>query len=242
MSEDHSTDRAAMTDTLFSDLEQRQLQSFLSGFDKPSSTASSSSPPPTSPMPIMLSSPYNTTQFSGGQINVLPLPETSSSTGSSSQPNNAQSSSSSSTYQQQQHSPSSSSSNSGAREHPRKVEKRKYDAQSAASSKSSGTRTGRGRKPPHELLSEAQKKANHIASEQKRRANIRIGFDQLVDMVPTLSHSHRSESVILQKSAEYIRQLVSNKNSLRERVRELQTALGDVPDEDSSEGEMDYPF
>lgn len=150
-------------------------------------------------MPIMLSSPYNTTQFSGGQINVLPLPETSSSTGSSSQPNNAQSSSSSSAYQQQQHSPSSSSSNSGAREHPRKVEKRKYDAQSAASSKSSGTRTGRGRKPPHELLSEAQKKANHIASEQKRRANIRIGFDQLVDMVPTLSHSHRSESVILQK-------------------------------------------
>ncbi|KAJ8654181.1 hypothetical protein O0I10_010129 [Lichtheimia ornata] len=182
-------------------------------------------------MPIMLSSPYNTTQFSGGQINVLPLPETSSSTGSSNQHNNAQSSSSS--YAHQQHSPSSSSSNSGAREHPRKVEKRKYDAQSssssaAAASKSSGTRTGRGRKPPHELLSEAQKKANHIASEQKRRANIRIGFDQLVDMVPTLSHSHRSESVILQKSAEYIRQLVSNKNSLRERVRELQTALGDV--------------
>lgn len=38
-------DRAAMTDTLFSDLEQKQLQSFLSGFDKPSSTSSSSSPP-----------------------------------------------------------------------------------------------------------------------------------------------------------------------------------------------------
>ncbi|KAI9266769.1 hypothetical protein BDA99DRAFT_436662 [Phascolomyces articulosus] len=88
--------------------------------------------------------------------------------------------------------------------------------------------SGRGRKPPHELLSDAQKKANHIASEQKRRANIRIGFDQLVDIVPTLSHCHRSESLILQKSADYIRQLVDTKNSLRERVRELQLALGDV--------------
>lgn len=34
--------------------------------------------------------------------------------------------------------------------------------------------------------------------------------------------------VTIYLAAEYIRQLVSNKNSLRERVRELQTALGDV--------------
>lgn len=60
-------------------------------------------------------------------------------------------------------------------------------------------RTGRARKPAHELLSEDQKKANHIASEQKRRANIKIGFDQLVDMVPSLDGSHRSESLVLQK-------------------------------------------
>ncbi|KAI8078630.1 uncharacterized protein BX664DRAFT_36239 [Halteromyces radiatus] len=59
--------------------------------------------------------------------------------------------------------------------------------------------SGRGRKPAHELLSEDQKKANHIASEQKRRANIRIGFDQLVDIVPTLNECQRSESLILQK-------------------------------------------
>ncbi|KAI9304645.1 hypothetical protein BJ944DRAFT_266533 [Cunninghamella echinulata] len=102
--------------------------------------------------------------------------------------------------------------------------------------------SGRGRKPAHELLTEDQKKANHIASEQKRRANIRIGFDQLVDIVPTLSECQRSESLILQKSAEYIRQLVDTKNGLRDRVRELQTVLGEVPDEDSSEGEMDYAF
>ncbi|ORZ24011.1 hypothetical protein BCR42DRAFT_402053 [Absidia repens] len=102
--------------------------------------------------------------------------------------------------------------------------------------------SGRGRKPVHELLSDDQKKANHIASEQKRRANIRIGFDQLVDIVPNLNECQRSESLILQKSADYIRQLVDTKNGLRDRVRELQTVLGEVPDEDSSEGEMDYGF
>ncbi|ORX46055.1 hypothetical protein DM01DRAFT_1386327 [Hesseltinella vesiculosa] len=100
--------------------------------------------------------------------------------------------------------------------------------------------SGRGRKPAHELLSEDQKKANHIASEQKRRANIRIGFDQLVDIVPSLNDAQRSESMILHKSADYIRQLVGTKNTLRDRVRELQLQLGEVPDEDSSEGELDY--
>lgn len=50
-----------------------------------------------------------------------------------------------------------------------------------------------------ELLTDAEKKANHIASEQKRRQNIRIGFDSLVDIVPSLSDCHRSEALILQK-------------------------------------------
>ncbi|KAG1047991.1 hypothetical protein G6F46_008940 [Rhizopus delemar] len=106
----------------------------------------------------------------------------------------------------------------------------------------SATKTGRARKAPHELLSEEQKKANHIASEQKRRANIRIGFDQLVHVVPSLDTSHRSEAVILQKciSVEYIKYLINDKNKLKDRARELQMSLGEIPDPDSSEGEMDY--
>ncbi|CEP17679.1 hypothetical protein [Parasitella parasitica] len=103
-------------------------------------------------------------------------------------------------------------------------------------------KAGRVRKPAHELLSEDQKKANHIASEQKRRANIRIGFDQLVDMVPTLDNCHRSEALILQKSVDYIKDLVQDKTNLKQRVRELQTVLGDIPDEDSSDEEMDNSF
>lgn len=39
---------------------------------------------------------------------------------------------------------------------------------------------------PAPLLTAAQKKANHIASEQKRRANIKRGHDQLCEIVPAL--------------------------------------------------------
>lgn len=56
--------------------------------------------------------------------------------------------------------------------------------------------TRRCRKAPHELLTEAEKKANHIASEQKRRQNIRLGFDQLIDIVPSLNHGNRSVSLL----------------------------------------------
>ncbi|KAF7728749.1 hypothetical protein EC973_005587 [Apophysomyces ossiformis] len=85
----------------------------------------------------------------------------------------------------------------------------------------------RRRKAPHELLTEAEKKANHIASEQKRRQNIRLGFDQLIDIVPSLTHGNRSEAVILQKSVEHIRHLISIKNDLKSQVRDLQSLLGE---------------
>lgn len=79
---------------------------------------------------------------------------------------------------------------------------------SPASSSSDEYRTKKvtkgSKKTSHELLSDDQKKANHIASEQKRRANIRIGFEKLIDIVPTLSSGHRSEALILQKCKEKI--------------------------------------
>ncbi|KAF5340911.1 hypothetical protein D9758_012185 [Tetrapyrgos nigripes] len=43
------------------------------------------------------------------------------------------------------------------------------------------------------LLSPSQKKANHIQSEQKRRANIRRGYEALCETVPTLREAIRSE-------------------------------------------------
>ncbi|KAI7888224.1 uncharacterized protein EV154DRAFT_518345 [Mucor mucedo] len=105
------------------------------------------------------------------------------------------------------------------------------------------TKERRHRKQPHELLSESQKKANHIASEQKRRQNIRIGFDQLIDIVPSLNHGNRSEALILQKSVDHIRHLIAMKNDLKNQVRDLQGTLGDTNyEEDSSEDDQQYSY
>ncbi|KAG0327889.1 hypothetical protein BG000_000749 [Podila horticola] len=90
-----------------------------------------------------------------------------------------------------------------------------------------------------ELLTDAEKKANHIASEQKRRQNIRIGFDSLVDIVPSLSDCHRSEALILQKSVDYIQRLLHQKNQLKSKVRDLQNNLGESIDDEDSGTEMD---
>ncbi|KAG0173216.1 hypothetical protein DFQ28_009301 [Apophysomyces sp. BC1034] len=91
------------------------------------------------------------------------------------------------------------------------------------------------RKAPHELLTEAEKKANHIASEQKRRQNIRMGFDQLIEIVPTLNHGGRSEALVLQQSVDHIKYLLSVKNDLKEQIRELQQFLGEANyDEDDA--------
>ncbi|KAJ7455261.1 hypothetical protein B0H11DRAFT_1819435 [Mycena galericulata] len=46
------------------------------------------------------------------------------------------------------------------------------------------------------LLSPSQKKANHIQSEQKRRANIRRGYEALCECVPSLRDAIREEEIL----------------------------------------------
>lgn len=52
-------------------------------------------------------------------------------------------------------------------------------------------RTSHSAKPP--LLTTSQKKANHIQSEQKRRANIRRGYEALCEIVPALREAIKAE-------------------------------------------------
>lgn len=49
-------------------------------------------------------------------------------------------------------------------------------------------------KKQHTLLTTEEKKANHIASEQKRRANIRKGYELLCDIVPSLKEALEREA------------------------------------------------
>ncbi|KAJ2780156.1 Transcription factor [Coemansia javaensis] len=102
------------------------------------------------------------------------------------------------------------------------------DAAAAERSGSSGggrrkggaVRVTRVVKKKGELLTVEEKKANHIASEQKRRQNIRTGYDQLIQIVPTLTPSQRSEALILQKTVEYIKYLLMEREILEGQVRD----------------------
>ncbi|KAM9930510.1 hypothetical protein OXX59_000451 [Metschnikowia pulcherrima] len=70
-------------------------------------------------------------------------------------------------------------------------------------------------------LTEGEKKAHHIASEQKRRENIRMEFDRIVNLTPDLtSQESRSELNILTKSADYIESLKEENAVLVEKCRE----------------------
>ncbi|KAI9743879.1 MAG: hypothetical protein M1818_002613 [Claussenomyces sp. TS43310] len=70
-------------------------------------------------------------------------------------------------------------------------------------------------------LSEHEKKANHIASEQKRRQAIREGFDRLTELVPGLEGQGRSESVVLKKTVDYMRDQLAERRMLVSRVEQL---------------------
>jgi Helix-loop-helix DNA-binding domain len=213
------------------------------------------------PTPVMLSSPYSKNiQFASGQ------PLDSNIMSSSSAPSQGSAAASLTQGSSTKRGSAHRANSSPYRQPPSRVARKQQQQRSESddtdqSQTPAKPRTGRSKKPPHELLTEAEKKANHIASEQKRRQNIRVGFDQLVEIVPTLSQSHRSEAIILQKckssfccdygcmpanlsdptdnhlitlfsilpsAVDHIHRLVATKNDLKDRVRELQSVLGEL--------------
>ncbi|KAK7181871.1 hypothetical protein DPSP01_009471 [Paraphaeosphaeria sporulosa] len=65
-------------------------------------------------------------------------------------------------------------------------------------------------------LTEAQKKENHIRSEQKRREAIRDGFDRLASIVPGMEGQGRSEAVVLEATLQHMREKISERQKLIE--------------------------
>ncbi|KAF2792037.1 hypothetical protein K505DRAFT_350891 [Melanomma pulvis-pyrius CBS 109.77] len=63
-------------------------------------------------------------------------------------------------------------------------------------------------------LTEAQKKENHIRSEQKRREAIREGFDRLASIVPGMEGQGRSEAVVLEATIKYMREMVVERQQI----------------------------
>ncbi|KAI9295505.1 hypothetical protein K502DRAFT_364929 [Neoconidiobolus thromboides FSU 785] len=83
----------------------------------------------------------------------------------------------------------------------------------------------RGKKAADELLTDSQKKLHHIASEQKRRRNIKLGYDRLTDLVPNLEIKKKvaqpSETCVLQESVDYLRYLIEKKEELLGEIETL---------------------
>ncbi|KAI1179562.1 hypothetical protein F4777DRAFT_574868 [Nemania sp. FL0916] len=95
--------------------------------------------------------------------------------------------------------------------------KSKGDLNNVSSDPSSATQESSGKrrksaanqpKPPRENLTDAQKRENHIKSEQKRRGAIKEGFDDLTFIVPNLIMGGFSKSTILNITGEWLDDLI----------------------------------
>ncbi|KAI8913027.1 hypothetical protein DFJ77DRAFT_466499 [Powellomyces hirtus] len=111
------------------------------------------------------------------------------------------------------------------------------DAAAASSSTTSGKATKKGvggsraarvskdtkRRNGRELLTEQEKRTNHIVSEQKRRTLIRSGFKALADLVPgaTGGNLGTSKSVILHNAVGFIRHLEYGNRTLADQLDRL---------------------
>jgi hypothetical protein len=77
-------------------------------------------------------------------------------------------------------------------------------------------------------LSEEQKKANHIASEKKRRTNIREQYDKLAEMTPGMAGQGRSEGKVLEEVVKHGQELQKERKQL---IQEIEAKGGVVPEE-----------
>ncbi|PVI06803.1 hypothetical protein DM02DRAFT_514164 [Periconia macrospinosa] len=74
--------------------------------------------------------------------------------------------------------------------------------------------------PDRPRLTEAQKKENHIRSEQKRREAIREGFDRLAAIVPGMKGQGRSEAVVLEATLQHMREQIVERQKLIAKAKE----------------------
>ncbi|EFN77615.1 MLX-interacting protein [Harpegnathos saltator] len=73
-----------------------------------------------------------------------------------------------------------------------------------------------------------QRRVGHIHAEQKRRYNIKNGFDMLHSLIPQLNQNPNtklSKAAMLQKGADYIRQLRAERNQMKEEMDNLKQQI-----------------
>ncbi|CAO3592904.1 unnamed protein product [Absidia cylindrospora] len=121
--------------------------------------------------------------------------------------------------------PSSTSSASASNDSNMNGQHHHHDREYQRSSSRSLSTPTRRNKSHKELLTEEEKRNNHIASEQKRRSTIRNGFKDLTDIVPTLKNINNSKSTVLFKAVDYIKYLEKRNNNLRDKMGSLEVRI-----------------
>lgn len=101
------------------------------------------------------------------------------------------------------------------------------DDDRSSSTPTATSKSAAGQEKEKPRLTDQEKKNNHIASEQKRRAAIREGFDRLTELVPGLEGQGRSESIVLQKTVDFIHLKLQERQNL---IAEIENKGGRVDD------------
>ncbi|XP_021701396.1 protein WBSCR14 homolog isoform X2 [Aedes aegypti] len=100
--------------------------------------------------------------------------------------------------------------------------------ESSIASPSTGSGVGNKFHQQQQHRSEHQRRTGHIHAEQKRRYNIKNGFDMLHSLIPQLQQNPNaklSKAAMLQKGAEYIKQLRSERSTINEKMEELRREI-----------------
>jgi hypothetical protein len=100
-------------------------------------------------------------------------------------------------------------------------------SKSARKSRRNSESVSKAKKKPtqkRDNLTEAQKRENHIHSEQKRRNLIRQGFEELCALVPELKAGGYSKSAVLIHAANYLDGLKKGNARLRLYLQQLEAA------------------
>ncbi|GBP81157.1 Carbohydrate-responsive element-binding protein [Eumeta japonica] len=82
--------------------------------------------------------------------------------------------------------------------------------------------------PPSPGSPREPRRATHMHAEQKRRYNIKNGFDTLQALIPHLNNNPAakiSKAAMLQKGAEYIKQLKAERNQIKEEMESLRQQI-----------------
>jgi septum formation protein len=91
---------------------------------------------------------------------------------------------------------------------------------SAPQSRSS-SHSNKSPSPERPRLTEAEKKTNHIASEQKRRAAIREQFDRIAKMTPGMEGQGRSEGKVLEEMLKFANAQLREREQLIKAIEEM---------------------